>query len=142
LEQEVKAKGLSLFVFRGEIETEIAQLPEAEQREFLEDLGLTESARIRFLKQLYNTLNLISFLTAGEDEVRAWSIPRGLNAMKAAGKIHTDLEKGFIRAEVIEWQDLLASGGFKEAKAQGKLRLEGKEYIVKDGDVLTIRFNL
>ena len=96
----------------------------------------------RFLRTIYTELNLVSFLTAGEDEVRAWSIPRDTPAMQAAGKIHSDLERGFIRAEVVEWNQLLAAGGFKEAKRHGVMRLEGKDYPVKDGDVLTIRFNV
>ena len=142
LKNKANDYGINLVEFRGDMEMEISMLPENEQKEFLEDLGVTEGAKNRFLKEIYKKLNLISFITGKEDEVRAWSIPSGCNAVKAAGKIHTDLEKGFIRAEIIEWLDLLNSGGFKQAKSGGKLRLEGKDYTVKDGDVLTIRFNI
>lgn len=142
LEDEAGKYNIDVFTFRGDMEMEIAQLPAGEQKEFLEDMGIKEPAKNRFLKQVYESLNLMSFLTAGEDESRAWTIPKGSTAVKAAGKIHTDLEKGFIRAEVIFWEDLVKAGGFKEAKAEGKLRLEGKEYPVKDGDVMNIRFNV
>jgi GTP-binding protein YchF len=142
LEKKAGEYSMDIFTFRGDMEMEIARLPEDEQKEFLEDLGIEEPAKNRFLKQVYKSLHLMSFLTAGEDEARAWTIPEGATAVKAAGKIHTDLEKGFIRAEVIFWEDLVNSGGFKEAKAVGKLRLEGKDYLVKDGDVMNIRFNV
>lgn len=141
LEREVVAKGLTLFHIQGEAEMEISQLAPEEQIEFLEHLGIDEPVKNRFLRTIYAELDLISFLTAGEDEVRAWSITRNTPAMRAAGKIHSDLERGFIRAEVVEWQQLVTAGGFKEAKSCGQTRLEGREYPVKDGDVLTIRFN-
>jgi GTP-binding protein YchF len=134
--------GIDIFPIQGLQEMEIAQLSEADQREFLSDLGVEEPARDRFLQALYARLDLISFLTVGDQEVRAWSIPRGASALQAAGKIHSDMERGFIRAEVIPCEQLLESGGFAEARKQGRLRLEGKEYPVRDGDVLTIRFNL
>jgi GTP-binding protein YchF len=142
LEQAVATKGLTLFHIQGKAEMEIAQLDPDEQTEFLEHLGIDEAVKNRFLRTIYAELNLVSFLTAGEDEVRAWSIPRDTPAMRAAGKIHSDLERGFIRAEVVEWSKLLEAGGFKEAKRCGVMRLEGKEYPIKDGDVLTIRFNV
>lgn len=142
LEEAVMHKKLFLFHIQGRAEMEIAQLEPEEQVEFLEHLGIDEPVKNRFLRTIYTQLNLISFLTAGEDEVRAWSVVRDTPAMHAAGKIHSDLEKGFIRAEVVEWDKLLHAGGFKEAKRSGLMRLEGKEYPVKDGDVLTIRFNL
>jgi ribosome-binding ATPase YchF (GTP1/OBG family) len=142
LEQAAAGKGLTLFHIQGQAEMEIAQLDPAEQIEFLEHLGIDEPVKNRFLRTIYAELNLVSFLTAGEDEVRAWSIPRGTPAMRAAGKIHSDLERGFIRAEVVEWNRLLEAGGFKEAKRAGAVRLESKEYPVKDGDVLSIRFNV
>ncbi len=142
LEKDSGALGVELFPIRGDLEMEIAQLAEEDQEEFLEDLGLKEPAKNRFLRRVYLSLDLISFLTANEEEVRAWSIPRGTTAVKAAGKIHSDLEKGFIRAEVIPFQELLETGGFQQAKKQGLLRLEGKDYIVQDGDVITIRFNV
>jgi len=134
--------GIPFNSLRGDIESEIAQLPVTEQEAFLKDLGVNEPAVNRFVQGIYQSLKLISFLTAGEDEVRAWSIQEGTLAVNAAGKIHSDLEKGFIRAEVVFWQDLVAAGSFAEAKRRGLLRLEGKEYPVKDGDVLTIRFNV
>ena len=142
LEEAVLAHGLLLFHLQGLAEMEIASLPPDEQAEFLEHLGTDEPVKNRALRTIYAQLDLISFLTAGEDEVRAWSIPRNTPALRAAGRIHSDLERGFIRAEVVEWDKLLATGGFKEARLSGEMRLEGKEYPVRDGDVLTIRFNL
>jgi GTP-binding protein YchF len=142
LQEAVMRHGLVLFHIQGEAEMEIAQLSAEDQAEFLTDLGIDEPVKDRFLRTVYAQLNLISFLTAGEDEVRAWSIRRDTPAVQAAGRIHSDLERGFIRAEVVEWDRLLAVGGFKEAKQSGVMRLEGKDYPVKDGDVLTIRFNV
>jgi GTP-binding protein YchF len=139
---EAEIRGLAVFPIRGDMEMEIAQLPPDDQKEFLADLGLQEPAKNRFLRTVYSTLHLQSFFTTGEDEVRAWSIREGTTAVKAAGVIHTDLEKGFIRAEVVAWEDLLETGGSAQAKKAGKLRLEGKDYVVKDGDVLLIRFNV
>ena len=140
--RQAETLGLDLFIIHGSQEMEIAQLPREEQQAFLADLGLEAPTSDRFLRQLYRSLNLISFLTVGDKEVRAWSLPRGSTALKAAGRIHTDLEKGFIRAEAIAFEQLLREGGFAQAKKSGTLRLEGKEYVVQDGDVLTIRFNL
>ncbi len=134
--------GIDVFPIRGLQEMEISQLSAEDQREFLADLGLQDPARDRFLRALCSRLDLISFLTVGDQEVRAWSIPRGASALQAAGKVHSDMEKGFIRAEVIPCDQLLAAGGFAEARKHGQMRLEGKEYQVQDGDVLTIRFNL
>lgn len=134
--------GIDVFTIKGLQEMEISQLSPEDQREFLTDLGFETSARDRFLAALYNHLNLISFLTVGDKEVRAWSIPKGASAVQAAGKIHTDMQRGFIRAEVIEYGLLVEAGGFAEARKRGTLRLEGKEYEVQDGDVLSIRFNL
>ena len=106
-------------------------------------MGLPEPALSRFIQVSYRLLGLITFLTAGgPNEVRAWTLPKGSTAIEAAGTIHSDLARGFIRAETIFWQDLVQLGGFSEAKSTGKLRLEGKEYTVQDGDVLTIRFNV
>ena len=137
-----EAKGLSLIQMAGKAEMDIAQLEPEEQREFLNDLGITEPARERFIHAAYRLLDLISFLTAGEDECRAWTIRRGTNAQKAAGKIHSDIERGFIRAEVVRIEDLLALKSEARCREQGKLRLEGKEYIVQDGDVIHYRFNV
>lgn len=142
VQKRAQELGIDVFTIQGLQEMEISQLSAEDQREFLADLGLKDPARDRFLKALYSRLDLISFLTVGDQEVRAWSIPRGASALQAAGKIHTDMERGFIRAEVIPCQQLLAAGGFAEARKHGQLRLEGKEYPVQDGDVLTIRFNL
>jgi hypothetical protein len=142
LEEEAARRGLELFPIQGAVEMEIARLDPGEQREFLLDLGLEEPAKNRFLRRIYESLQLISFLTAGEKEVHAWSISLGSTAIRAAGKIHSDLEKGFIRAEVVYWRDLVETGGYSQARKAGKLRLEGKEYGVRDGDVLVIRFNV
>jgi ribosome-binding ATPase len=122
------------------VEAEIADLDPAEQPEFLASLGLSEPARARFLRAAYHLLDLISYFTVGEDEVRAWPIRRGDKAPRAAGRIHSDLERGFIRAEVVHYDDFLALGSEAKARHEGKLRLEGKEYVVKDGDILNIRF--
>ena len=124
------------------LEEEIARLAPADQAEFLRDLGLPDRALDRVLHAAYALLGLISFLTVGEDECRAWSIPAGTPAVRAAGAIHSDLEKGFIRAEVVPWQELLDAGSLATCRQRGTLRLEGKEYVVQDGDVVTIRFNV
>ena len=124
------------------LEMEIAQLGPEEEASFLEAMGLTESGRDRLLRTVYELLGLISFFTVGEDEVRAWTIRRGDNAVTAAGKIHSDLARGFIRAEVIPYESLIAAGGAKQAKEQGLYRLETKPYIVQDGDILNIRFSV
>jgi GTP-binding protein YchF len=124
------------------LEEEIARLAPADQAEFLRDLGLPNRALDRVLHAGYALLGLISFLTVGEDECRAWSIPAGTPAVRAAGAIHSDLEKGFIRAEVVPWQELLDAGSLAACRQRGTLRLEGKEYVVQDGDVITIRFNV
>jgi len=123
----------------GKIEAELAELPAEEQREYLASFGLRESALERLISATYSLLGLMSFLTAGETEVRAWTIPIHSTALKAAGTIHTDFEKKFIRAEVVNWKSLVDLGGYAGAREKGLLKLEGKEYIVKDGDVLVIR---
>ena len=137
-----KAKRLSVIAMAGKVEMEIAQLDAEEQREFLNDLGIREPARDRFIRAAYALLDLISFLTSGEDECRAWSIKRGTHAQKAAGTIHSDIERGFIRAEVVRFEDLVALGSEAKCREQGKLRLEGKDYVVQDGDVVHFRFNV
>ncbi|MBI4469087.1 MAG: redox-regulated ATPase YchF, partial [Acidobacteria bacterium] len=126
----------------GQVEMEISRLAPEDQAAFLQDLGLQEPARDRFIRAAYELLDLISFLTAGEDECRAWPIRRGTVAHKAAGKIHSDIERGFIRAEVVHYEDLIALGSEAKAREAGKLRLEGKEYVVRDGDVIHFRFNV
>jgi ribosome-binding ATPase len=142
LAAEAAGMKIPTFSLRGDMEMEIAQLPPEDQKDFLKDLGLEEPARNRFLRHVYATLKLVSFFTVGEDECKAWSIREGTPAVGAAGEIHTDLAKGFIRAEVAAWQDVLEAGDFAATKKANKLRLEGKEYVVKDGDVLLIRFNV
>ncbi|OGO50422.1 MAG: redox-regulated ATPase YchF [Chloroflexi bacterium RBG_16_64_43] len=127
---------------QGKIEMEIAQLPAEEAQVFLGEYGISEPSLNRVIRLSYDLLGLLSFFTVGEDEVRAWTVRRGALAPEAAGEIHTDMLKGFIRAEVVHYDDLTALGGMAEARAKGKLRLEGKDYPVKDGDILTIRFNL
>ena len=126
----------------GKIEMEIAQLSPEEASVFLEDLGIEEPALYKLIKESYTLLGLISFLTAGEDEVRAWTITKGMNAQKAAGKIHSDIERGFIRAELVSYDDFMADGGMSAARDKGHLRLEGKTYEVKDGDIINFRFNV
>lgn len=126
----------------GKLEMELAQLTDAEAEEFRSDLGLTESALNRIIRLGYELLGLISFFTMVSDEVKAWTIARGTTALKAAGKIHSDMERGFIRAEVIGYDDLVRCGSLAEARKQGLLRLEGKAYTVKDGDVITFLFNV
>jgi GTP-binding protein YchF len=123
----------------GKIEAELAELPREEQRDYLASYGLKESGLERLISATYALLGLMSFLTAGEDECRAWTIPAGSPAVKAAGAIHSDFEKKFIRAEVVNWQALIDHGGYAGVREKGMLRLEGKEYVVKDGDVLVIR---
>ncbi len=142
VEAEARSKGIDVFPIRGDLEAEIAQLDAAEQTEFLKDLGASEPAKHRFLRHVYAHLDLVSFLTTGEDEVRAWSIHRGTTAPQGAGTIHTDLEKGFIRAEVVRWDDLLACGDLPKAKKANKVRLEGRDYVLADGDVILVRFNV
>ena len=126
----------------AKVEEEIAQLDKDERQMFIDDLGLSESGLNRIIKTGYDLLGLISYLTAGEKEVRAWTIEKGTKAPKAAGKIHSDFEKGFIRAEIVTYDDLVECGGFNQAKEKGKVRSEGKEYVFKDGDVVLFRFNV
>ena len=131
-----------VFVICAQIEEEISELDEDERKMFLEDLGLTESGLEKLLRASYHLLGLMSFLTAGEDETRAWTIKIGTKAPQAAGKIHTDFERGFIKAEVVNYQDLLDCGSYAGAREKGLVRMEGKEYVVQDGDVILFRFNV
>ena len=124
------------------IEAEIAQLDQSDRTDFMADLGITSPARDRLLAACYQGLNLVSFLTFVSDECRAWTIPAGTEAVAAAGKIHSDMARGFIRAETVAFDDLRSAGDMKAAKAAGKVRLEGKSYIVRDGDVINFRFNV
>ena len=131
-----------VVVISGKIEAEISQLDEDEKEIFLSELGLEESGLDKLIKASYSLLGLMSFLTAGEMEVKAWTIKKGTPAQKAAGKIHSDIERGFIRAEVINYKDLIECGGTPQAKEKGLVRLEGKDYIMQDGDVVLFRFNV
>ena len=132
----------NLVALQGKLEMEIAQLEPGDAQDFMAEYGITELGLERVIRLSYDLLGLISFFTVGADEVRAWTLPRGASAYEAAGEIHTDLQKGFIRAEVIANDELLALGGLTEAKAKGRLRLEGKEYVVHDGEIVHIRFNV
>lgn len=126
----------------AQVEAEISQLDPEDKQLFMEDLGIQEVGMDRLARAIYDLLGLISFLTAGEDEVRAWTIKKGLPAKKAAGKIHSDIERGFIRAETVAYQDLKKAGSMAKAREQGHFRLEGKEYPVQDGDIINFRFNV
>jgi GTP-binding protein YchF len=148
LEEAVQKYGLTEIASRknagataicGKVEAELAEMSDDEAQEFLSSYGLKESGLTRLIRKTYEVLGLISFFTVGEDECRAWTVPRGSRAQAAAGAIHSDLEKHFIRAETIHWDKLLEAGSEADARARGTLRLEGKEYIVQDGDILHIR---
>ena len=135
-------EGSEVFVICAQIEQEIAELDDEEKAMFLEDLGLAESGLDKLIRASYSLLGLISFLTAGEDECRAWTIVKGTKAPQAAGKIHTDFERGFIKAEVVNYQDLLDNGSLSAAREKGIVGMEGEDYVVKDGDVILFRFNV
>ena len=137
-----KREDCEVFVVCAEIEQEIAELDDDEKSMFLEELGLKESGLEKLIKASYSLLGLISYLTAGEPEVRAWTIKKGTKAPQAAGKIHSDFERGFIRAEIVSYDDLMACGTYNAAKEKGLVRLEGKEYVVQDGDIILFRFNV
>jgi ribosome-binding ATPase len=134
--------GTALCPVAAPIEMEMAQLPPEDAKAFLEDLGLHEPGLDRVIRTSYELLGLISFLTAGEDECRAWTIRRGTKAQQAAGTIHSDIERGFIRAEVVAFEELMRAGSLAACRDKGTLRLEGKEYVVQDGDVINFRFNV
>lgn len=136
------AENSEVFVVCAQIEQEIAELDEGERKMFLEDLGLSESGLEKLIKASYSLLGLISFLTAGPKETRAWTIKKGTKAPGAAGKIHTDFERGFIKAEVVSYENLMACGNYTAAKEKGLVGMEGKDYVVKDGDVILFRFNV
>lgn len=135
-------EGSEVLVICAKTEEELSLMEPDECAMFLSELGLAESGLNRLIKKSYALLGLISYLTAGEKETRAWTIVNGTKAPQAAGKIHSDFEKGFIRAEVVEWQTLLECGGYNGAREKGKVRSEGKEYVIKDGDVVLFRFNV
>lgn len=139
---QLDSDNISYFQISALLENELNMIPEEEKLSFLAGYGLKETALTKFLKHVYKSLGLISFLTVGEDEVRAWNIPNGINAQEAAGKIHSDISRGFIRAEVISYEDFKSLGSEAECKKAGKFRLEGKDYIVQDGDIISFRFNV
>ena len=140
--ETAQAEQCEVFVICAQIEQEIAELDEEEKAMFLEELGLAESGLEKLIKASYSLLGLISYLTSGEDETRAWTIQKGTKAPQAAGKIHSDFERGFIRAEVVNYQDLLECKSLAAAKEKGLVGLEGKDYVVQDGDVILFRFNV
>ena len=142
VKQIAQAEKAQVLVISAKVEQELTELDDEERALFLEDLGLTSSGLDRIIQVGYALLGQISFLTAGEKEVRAWTITKGTKAPQAAGKIHTDFEKGFIRAEVVPYETLVACGGYTQAKEKGKVRVEGKDYVVQDGDVMLFRFNV
>jgi GTP-binding protein YchF len=136
-------EGSELLPICAKLEADIAELDDPDEKAmFMEELGVAESGLDRLIKSSYALLGLISFLTAGEPEVRAWTIKKGTKAPQAAGKIHTDFEKGFIRAEVVSFDDLMACGNMVTAKEKGLVRLEGKDYVMQDGDIVLFRFNV
>lgn len=142
IKEYAKKENSEVLTISAKIESEISELDNEEKVTFLQDLGLEKSGLDRLIKSSYRLLGLISFLTAGPKEVRAWTIKEGTKAPQAAGKIHSDIERGFIRAEVISYEELLKCGGFAAAKEKGLIRLEGKDYVMKDGDVVLFRFNV
>ena len=137
-----ESEGASVMVISAKVEEEIAQLPPEEKQEFLEDMGIPESGLDRLVQVSYDLLGLISYLTAGPKEVRAWTIEKGTKAPQAAGKIHTDFEKGFIRAEIVSYDDLVREGSMTACREKGLIRSEGKDYVMQDGDVTLFRFNV
>ena len=142
LREYAAEENCEVFVVCAQIEQEIAELEDDEKKMFLEDLGLKESGLEKLIRASYHLLGLISYLTAGEPEVRAWTITKETKAPQAAGKIHTDFERGFIRAEVVSYDDLIACGSHAAAREKGLIRLEGKDYVVQDGDIMLFRFNV
>ncbi len=142
LQQQASRRNVAITSVSGKIESEIATLPAEDARMFMDDLGISGSALDRIIQNSYDLLGVFSFYTAGEPEVRAWTIPRNTAASQAAGVIHTDIEKGFIKAEVVSFEDMIELGTFQAAKSKGVLRLEGRDYKVQEGDVILFRFNL
>ncbi len=140
--RRAKEEGSEVVAVSARLESELTELPEEDAHEYLESLGLPQLGAERVIQVGYRLLNLITFLTAGEDEVRAWTVTRGAKAPEAAGKIHSDIERGFIRAEVTKFEDFMACGSFAAATKKGLLRLEGKDYVMHDGDIAHFRFNV
>ena len=142
MSQRAAEEGAQCIPVCAQLEAEIAQLDGEEKAMFLEDLGIAQSGLDRLINASYTLLGLISYLTAGEDECRAWTIVNGTKAPQAAGKIHSDFERGFIRAETVAFEDLKACGSMAAAREKGLIRSEGKDYVVKDGDIILFRFNV
>jgi len=135
-------RGARVVTICGQFEAELSSLPESERTDFLQEVGLTESGLVRLTREAYSLLDLITFFTAGETESRAWPIPKSMKAPQAAGKIHSDMERGFIRAEVYHYDDLLGCGSEAKVKEKGLFRLEGKDYVIKEADIVYFRFNV
>ena len=142
VEQIAKSQNSKMIVLCAKIEEELASLSDEDKAVFSEELGIKESGLDKLVKTSYDTLGLFSYLTAGEKEVRAWTIKKGTKAPQAAGKIHTDFEKGFIKAEIVSYSDLMEAGNFVKAKEKGKVRMEGKDYVIQNDDVVLFRFNV
>ena len=142
MEEYARTEGAEVIAVSAKLESEIAELDADEAKAFLADLGLDQSGLDKLITAGFKLLGLMTFFTAGEQEVRAWTITMGTKAPQAAGKIHTDIERGFIRAEIVSYNELMASGSHNAAKEKGLVRLEGKEYVMKDGDVTYFRFNV
>jgi len=137
-----KGSSATVLALSGKVEMEIAELPPEEARAFLEDLGIEEPALNRLIRLSYQSVGLISFFTVGEDEVKAWTISKGKEALEAAGKIHSDIQRGFIRAETVSYDDFIEAGSLSATRDKGTMRLEGKTYVVQDGDIINFRFNV
>jgi len=142
LEQHAAQTNVAVTAVCGKIEAEIAALPDEDAKLFMDDLGLVSSGLTRIVQESYSLLGLFSFYTAGEPEARAWTIPKNTTAQQAAGVIHSDFERGFIKAEVVAYDDMIQYGSFPAARSKGMLRLEGKDYVVHEGDVILFRFNV
>lgn len=141
-EEELRRRRIQGLAMAGKVEMEVDQLDEVDRAPFLKEIGIPEPARDRFIRACFQLMDLVSFFTTVSDELRAWTIKRGTAAKKAAGKIHTDMERGFIRAEVVAYEDFVALGSDARCREAGKLRLEGKDYLVRDGDIVRFRFNV
>ena len=142
VKEYARQEGAEVIAVSAKVESEIAELPDEDAKEFLSELGLDESGLDKLIKASFKLLGLITFLTAGEQEVRAWTITTGTKAPQAGGKIHSDIERGFIRAEIVSFNELMAAGSHAAAREKGQVRLEGKDYVMKDGDVTYFRFNV
>ena len=142
VQKKAQEENAETLVICAKVEEELSALDEEDKKMFLESYGITESGLSRLVKKCYKLLHLVSYLTAGEKETRAWTVTEGTKAPQAAGKIHSDFEKGFIRAEIVPYETMLEYGGYNQAKEHGKVRSEGKDYVIKDGDVVLFRFNV